>query len=87
MIFSILLGFLLGVIQIGSVTLRTIQVLKGQYIKIWLTSVVITLSYYFGMMFIINKDIPGFISFGIGAATITSWMAWKNAYYDSLNKR
>ena len=79
MIQDIALGFALGFVQVGAGTWRTIEVFKGRYVQVWVASSIISIAYFFGTMFIVNGNVPGYIGFSIGAATITSWMAAKNA--------
>lgn len=76
---SLAFGILLGIVQVGSATWRTLQVLRGHYLHTWIPSAAVSVAYFFGTLFVVQGNIPGYIGFSIGAATITSWMAWKNA--------
>ena len=77
MLTSLLYGTILGASQVGCGTWRTIAVSRGLILSTILTSSVISISYFFGMMFIVNADLAGYIGFSLGAMVVTVWIAWR----------
>jgi hypothetical protein len=73
---SFALGFLLGIMQVGSTMWRTIVTLEGNWLLSWVPSAIISLSYFAGMKFIVDNNIPGYIGFSVGAAIVVSYLAW-----------
>ena len=79
MIESFLLGFVLGIFQIGSVMWRTIITMEGRWLLTWIPSGIIAMSYFIAMNFIVQNNIPGYVGFSIGAAIVVSYLAWRES--------
>ena len=75
---SLLLGMIIGAIQVGSVTWRMVQIINGKVINVFLASIFVSISYYIGIYFIIKDDITAYIGFSIGAAIATMSVAQHN---------
>lgn len=71
------LGYILGFMQVGSILWRTLQVVHGNYLGVLFSSTLIAISYYLGILLIINNNISGYIGFSFGAATISMYLAYQ----------
>lgn len=69
---------MLGACQIGATTQRIVEVTNGRLLGAIWSSLIISMAYYIGITFIVNKDLIGYIGYSIGATFITAYMAHMN---------
>lgn len=79
---NFLIGLLLGGAQIGSMTWRTIQTIKGNYIGIVLSSLVISCSYYYSIESIQQHDISMYVGTSIGGLIASLLIAKREKEHD-----
>lgn len=63
--------------QVGAIMWRTLQVVKGDYFGVIYSSTLVAISYYLGILLIVDNNIPGYIGFSIGATTISMYLAYR----------
>ena len=73
---TLLFGILLGAIQIGSQTWRTVQVVKGNVGFVFLANLILSVGFWFSIRFVVERDVPGYVGFSLGAGAVTTWLAW-----------
>lgn len=74
---SLVYGFFLGALTIGSTTYRTIKVIEGNIPATAWSSLVHSALYFAAMKQIIDNDIYGYAGFSLGAGLSTCWLAYK----------
>lgn len=82
---SLLAGLVLGMAQIGSSTWRTVQVVKGKPLGALAASLIIAITYYFSIAFVMADNLWGYLGFSIGATIITTGLAHYHAIQDKSN--
>jgi len=74
---SYVLPFLFGVFLIGAMMERTLTVLRGQLLGTAGLSVLISSVYWFNIQYVVNSDIPAYISFSVGTLLVTCWQSYR----------
>lgn len=65
-----------GALSVGATTYRTLKVIDGQPLHTFTASVILSIIYFFSVGFVVSKNIAAYSGFGLGAALITSWLAY-----------
>jgi hypothetical protein len=81
------MGLTAGFLQIGSATWRTIETVKGNVLNVIAASVVISISFYFGIAFVIESNFAGYVGFSIGACAATALLAHSNKGLIKIDER
>ena len=68
---------MLGITCVGLTTKRTLEIISGNPIKVFLLCLPISLTYYLNMQYVVSDNLSGYIGFSLGAAIITSYIAYK----------
>lgn len=71
------IGLLLGITCVGLTTKRTLEIISGNPIQVFLLCLPISLTYYLNMQYVVSDNLSGYIGFSLGAAIITSYIAYK----------
>ena len=79
---SLIIGLFLGMAQIGSSTWRTVQVVHGKPLGALAASLIISVTYYFSISFVMVNNLWGYLGFSIGATLITTGLAYYHATQD-----
>jgi hypothetical protein len=74
---ELLSGILVGIMQVGSSTSRTVEVMRGKPFNVLMASLVISVAFYFSVSFVIANNFLGYIGFSIGAAFATTLLAYR----------
>jgi len=82
--FTLLSAAILGALQVGGATWRTVEVMKGGYASILIASFIISVSYYFSVSYIVDANMVGYVGFSIGAGIANIGLCW---YYNPLPKQ
>ena len=69
---TFLLGFLIGIITIGSLTWRTISVYDGKILTALFTTITVSTAYWFGIKFIVTDNVIGYMGFALGEIIIVT---------------
>lgn len=75
---DLLLGFILGLILVGSSTQRQIECHNGNIVKSMLLCTLHNAAYFFSIYFIVEKNIIGFTGTSLGAILVTGYIAYLN---------
>jgi uncharacterized membrane protein AbrB (regulator of aidB expression) len=75
---SFLIGILLGLIQTGAQTARTIEVMRGHVLNTLLTCIVMNITWWYSTHLVVNNDLTGFFGMCLGAIVVTTAMAYWN---------
>ena len=86
MLVSIITGLIVGFVQVGSTMWRTIQVIRGEVLKTLLGSIIISIGYFISINMLVDNDIVGYISFSVGAALATMYIAYTNKKHGEKTK-
>lgn len=70
-----LTGFVLGVTSVGLTTYRMVEVVDSNSMKVFISSIGISVAYFLSIRFIVDQNIVGYIGFSLGAATVTTLLA------------
>jgi hypothetical protein len=84
---SFFLGLLIGSLSVGAVTWRQISVYDGQPLHTLMSSSVISITYAFGVNFVVEQDWVGYVGFALGAAFVTSGMAFRQKLKNEERER
>lgn len=76
---SFVVGIVIGLITVGADVVRTMEVMQGRIAPAVGYSITISVTYFFGITFIANKNLPGYLGFSVGAAMVTGYLAWKKS--------
>jgi hypothetical protein len=71
------IGLILGLTCVGLTTQRTLEIIDGKFVKVFLLCLPISLTYYLNMQYVVSDNISGYVGFSLGAAIITSYLAYK----------
>lgn len=74
---SFLIPFLLGAIFIGSATERTILVYEGKVFLVGILSIIVSLSVYFNIHYVVEGKVFEFASFSFGTILATCLLAYR----------
>jgi len=70
-------GFLIGSTSVGAGTWRMLSVHEGRPLNTVLASSLISVTYIFGVNFVVKEQWAGYIGFSVGAALATGLLAHK----------
>lgn len=74
---SFFIGVFIGLTTVGADMLRAIDILDGKVSRSVALSAVISTTYFFGITFIAEKNVAGYVGFSAGAAFVSGYLAWK----------
>lgn len=74
---TFLIGLTLGITQIGAQTWRTVQVVKGHVGYVILSNLILSAGFWFSIRFVVERDVPGYVGFSLGAGAVTAFLAWQ----------
>lgn len=69
--------FMIGVIFVGASAMRTLKMVDGKPLPVFVCSVVIGVTYYFMIRYAIGQNLADYISFSAGTVLITTLLAWR----------
>lgn len=75
---SFFTGLLIGATQIGAGTWRTMSVISGNLVKVMTANIIVSIGFWFSIQFVIQRDLPGYIGFSLGAGILTLLLTYKN---------
>lgn len=79
-------GFILGIVLVGSITYRNIFVYDGKIPNAVITSGIVSITYWFGIKFVVTNNIIGYLGFAIGELLIVGIMSYKQRITKDANK-
>jgi len=74
---EILLPFVFGILLVGAVTQRTLEIIKGEVLRTALASVLISGIYWFNIQYVVEKQFASYCAFGAGTLVITCLIAYR----------
>lgn len=77
LVISFIIGLLLGATTVGAYTARTLSILAGNPARTVAASALVSATYWFGINFIVEDNLSGYIGFSLGAAVVTGFFAYK----------
>jgi len=83
---SLFSGLVLGMAQIGSSTWRTVQVIHGKPLGALAASLIIAITYYFSISFVMSDNLWGYLGFSLGSTIITTGLAYYHAIQDQRRR-
>ena len=72
----IIFGFFLGAVGIGLPTLRTLEVIKGNYAKVFIYSILSTASLYVFTYLVASSNFAFMLGNVLGSALSVTWIAY-----------
>jgi len=84
MVTPLLAAFFVGLLLVGSSTLRVVEVAKGEILNTFLISIIISFAYWFSIQYIAQNDIGSYVAFSLGACIATVSLAHRES--NSPNK-
>lgn len=73
-----IIGLIVGALQTGCMTARTIEVMRGHLLNTVITSIVISAAFYVTARLALSSDLTGYIGVSLGGAAVTALMASLN---------
>ena len=74
---DLLVGILTGMTLVGASTQRTLDVMDGKTLRVFLYCIVISFAHYYMVHFATKGDLSGYIGFSLGATIITCYQSYR----------
>lgn len=75
MIESFITGCVIGAIMIGASVERTLCVGRGLVLGSLMCNALASISYYYSVFYVVEKNLEGFIGTCVGSSIVLAWMA------------
>lgn len=74
---DLVVGIFTGMMLVGASTQRTMDVLEGKMLRVFVGCIVISFAHYYMVHFATKGDISGYIGFSLGATLITCYQSYR----------